>query len=166
MDLHEGVDEVEPEGFARLLGLEAGRQLVRDHVPVEEAHHVEGHAEHAFVLADREDVGQPRKARGADRVLQSRFADHVVRRRREGRAWGTTQHEPLVAALDQEAEVRAAAVADPGRDDRPGPETVRVQERLDACLDDQRGLVGHRCDATHRASSALPDAACRGLVRR
>ena len=82
MDLDEGVDEVEPERVACLLRLEARRQFVRDHVPVEVAHDVEGHAEHAFVLADREDVGEPGKARGADRGLQPRFANHVVRRRR------------------------------------------------------------------------------------
>ena len=49
---------------------------------------------------------------------------------------------------------------------RARAEPALVEERLDVLLDDQRGFVGHRCDATHHASAALPDAACRGLVCR
>ena len=146
VDLGERVDEVEAERVSRAGCLEAGRKRLRDDVPVEVAHDVERHAEHGLVVADGDDLGQALEPGGADRILQPRLPDHVVGRGRERRAWGTAQHEPLAASLEQKGEVRAAAVADPRRGHRAGAEPVPVEERRDTLLDDQRGLrlVGHR----------------------
>ena len=107
-------------------------------MPVEVAHDVERHADHALVVADGDDVGEPREAGGADRLLEPRLAHHVVRGGRQRRPRRPPEHEALAAALDQEGEVRSAAVPDPGRGDGPAPEPVRVEKRLDVLLDDQR----------------------------
>ena len=77
----------------RVLALEPGRQLVGDHVPVEEAHDVERDAEHALVVADGDDRRQPVEPGGADRVLQPRLAHHVVRRGRQRRPRRPAQDE-------------------------------------------------------------------------
>ena len=47
MDLDDRVDQVAPEPAPRRVVLQARRQPFGDHVPVEEAHHVERDAEHA-----------------------------------------------------------------------------------------------------------------------
>ena len=84
-------------------------------MPVEEAHHVERDAEHGLVLADGDDLREAVEPGDADRVLQPRLAHHVVRRGRQRRPRRPAQDEALVAALEQEREVRAAAVADARR---------------------------------------------------
>jgi hypothetical protein len=55
-----------------------------------------------------------------------------VRGGRQRRPRRPAQDEALAAPLDEEREVRAAAVADACRDDRPEAEPARIQERLDA----------------------------------
>ena len=114
VDLDQRVDEVEPERAARLLGLEARRELVGDDVRVDVVHDVERDADHALVLADRADRRQADAVR-SERELEARLADHVVRRRRQRRPRRAAEDEARVAALEQEREVRAAALADPAR---------------------------------------------------
>ena len=113
VDLGERVDEVEPEPAARS-GVSRARAAARSVTtwPVEEAHHVEVHAEDALVVADGDDLRQADALRH-ECELQPRLAHHVVRRRRQRRARRAAEHEPLGAALEQEGEVRAAADADP-----------------------------------------------------
>ena len=79
VDLDQRVDEVEPERPACLPILEAGRQLLGDHVAVDEARHVERDAENALVVADGDDLGEAVEAGCPDRRLQVRLAHHVVR---------------------------------------------------------------------------------------
>ena len=57
--------------------VELGGQLARDHVPVEELHDVEGHAEHGLVVARGEHA---RRAHVCvlDRAQHARLAQHVV----------------------------------------------------------------------------------------
>ena len=119
VDLDEGVDEVEPERVPRAGRLEPGWELLGDHVPVEVAHDVERDADHAVVVADGDDLGEPREPGGADRLLQPRLAHHVVGGRRQRRPRRPAEDEALAAALDQEGEVRPAAVTDPRRGHRP-----------------------------------------------
>jgi hypothetical protein len=145
VNLDQRVDEIETEPPPRLGTLEPRRKLARDHVPVEKPHHVERHAEHVHVFADGDDLRQSPEARRADRGLQTCLADHVVRGRWQRRTRRPAQHEPVAAALDEEGEVRAAAVADPRRGDAARPESVRIEERFDPLCDDQ-GRTGHRCD--------------------
>ena len=73
-----------------------------------------------------------------ERELEPRLAHHVVRGRRQRRSRRAAQHEPVGAALEQEGEVRAAAVADPARVDRPAAEAVLVEERLEPVEDQER----------------------------
>ena len=116
-------------------------------MPVEEAHHVERDAQHAVVLADREDRRQANPV-GRERELEPRLAHHVVRRGRQRRPRRPAKHVPLVPSLDEEREVRAAAVPDPLDTQRSGAEAVRVEECLEPVEDDERwtreapGLIG------------------------
>ena len=64
--------------------------------------------------------------------------------RRQRRPRRPAEHEALPSTLDEEREVGAAAVADAREGGGPGAEPVRVEERLDAILDDQRRQL-HRC---------------------
>jgi len=138
VDLDERVDEVHAEREPRSFRLEAAREFVRDHVAFEEAHDVERDADHGLVVADGDDLREPREARRADCVLDAGLAHHVVGPRGAVGTWGPPEHKPVAAALDQEGEVRSAAVADPARRDRAGPEAVAVEERLDVLRDQQR----------------------------
>jgi hypothetical protein len=61
-----------------------------------------------------------------------------VRRRRQRRPRRAAQHVAVVAALEQEAEVRPAGNADPLGAQRPGAEPVLVEKRLDTVEDDER----------------------------
>ncbi len=138
VDLDERVDQIPAQATPRRLRLETGRQRLRDDVPVEIAHHVERNAENRFVVADGEDLRKAPEPTGAHGELQSRLAHHVVRRGRERRARRATKHEPVVAALEQEGEVRAAAVADSVGVEWSLAELIRVEEALDPVEDDQR----------------------------
>ena len=138
VDLGERVDEVEPERVSRVRCFEPWWELLGDHVPVEVAHDVERDADHALVVADRDDVGEAREPGGADRLLEPSLAHHVVSRGRQRRPRRAAEHEALAAALDQEGEVRPTAVPDPSSGDRPRTELVLVQKRLDVLFDDQR----------------------------
>ena len=109
-------------------------------MPLEVVHDVERDADHALVLADGADRRQPDAVR-CERELEARLPHHVVRGRRQRRPRRAAEDEAGVVALEQEREVRAAALADPARAHRPRAEPVRVQERLDALEDEQRRPV-------------------------
>ena len=143
MDLDERIDELLAEPAPRRRLLETRRQVARDDVAVEEPHHVEGHADHALVLADRDDRRQADPV-WRERELEARLTHHVVRGRRKRGPRRPTQDEAVVAALEEEREVRAASVADPLRPDRPLAEAVLVEERLQAVEDDERRALGAR----------------------
>ena len=143
MDLDERVDELLSEPASSLRPLEARREHGRDDVPVEEPHDVERHAEHVLVLADGDDRRQANAVR-RERELESRFADHVVRGRGQ---WGPRrppQDISLVAALEEEREVRAAAVPDPLGTNRALTEPVCVEESVEAVEDEKRRALGAR----------------------
>ena len=129
VDLDQRVDELVAEPPPRGRVVEARRQPVGDDVAVEERHHVERDAEHALVLAHREDRRQPDALR-RERELEPRLAHHVVGRGRQGWPWGPAQHEALASPFEQEGEVRPAADPDPRRAQRPLSEAVPVEERL------------------------------------
>ena len=100
---------------------------LRDHVPVEVAHDVERHAEHGLVLADGDDLGEPRRtrrrgARAAGRASRTMSCADGG----SGGRGGRRSTKPLAAALEQEGEVRAAAVADPRRG-RPARSRARAR---------------------------------------
>ena len=106
-------------------------------MPVEEVHDVERDADHALVLADGADRRQPDPVR-RERELQARLADHVVCRGRQRRPRRPAEDEAAVVALEQEREVGAAALADPGRADGARAEAMLVEERLDVLEDQER----------------------------
>ena len=89
----------------------------------------------------------------SERELESRLADHVVRRGRERRPRRAAEDEALAATLEQEGEVRAAALADPGDGGRAGAEPVLVQERLDPV---ERDEVAHQADWPPSTISVWP----------
>ena len=78
VDLDERVDQVEPERLSCLFALESRWQAAGDHVAVEVTHDVERDADHAVVIADGDDLGEPGEPGGADRLLEPRLAHHVV----------------------------------------------------------------------------------------
>ena len=103
-------------------------------------HDVERHAENGLVLRDRDDRRQAREPRLPQRQLESRLPHHVVRRRRKRRPRRAPQHEETVVALEQEGEVRAAALADPPRPQLARAEAVLVEECANAVEHEQRRL--------------------------
>src|SRR6185436_8596731 len=77
--------------------------------------------------------------------LEASLPDHVVGRRRQRRPGRAAEDEPVVAALEQEREVRPSPFADPARRDGPRAQAVLVEERLDVLEDEERRLlVGHQ----------------------
>src|SRR5579863_10449540 len=98
--------------------VESRRELVCDDETVDVVGHVKGHSEEIRVLADGADGGHPDSER-RQRELEVRFADNVVGRRRQWWARWTSQHEAVLAPLEQEREVRTASFADAGDDDWP-----------------------------------------------
>ena len=176
VDLGERVDEVEPEPAARRRARRGPAAASGRHdVALEVAHHVEVHAQNALVVAHRDDLRQADAVR-REGELQPRLADHVVCGRRQRRPRRAPQHEAVGAPLEQEREVRAAAVADPARRDRSAAEAVLVEERLEPVEDQERRALEalaflrglndvHPCDATDDAEAALPDATRPRLVR-
>ena len=134
VDLHEGVDEVEAERVARLLGLEARRQLARDHVPVEVAASRRTGTPSTLSSSQtaRMSASRPKPAaRIAFCSPASRTMSCAVGG--SGGRGGRRRTNLSSPRSIRKREVRAAAVADPRRDDRPGTEPVRVEELLDAC---------------------------------
>ena len=92
-----------------------------------------------------------------ERELEASFADHVVRRGRERRPRRPAEDKAVVAALEQEGEIRAAALADPGRRDRSRAEAVLVEERLDVLEDEERRLLlGHQADWPPSTTTTWP----------
>ncbi len=143
VDLDEGVDEVEPEPPPGALGLEAGRQLVCHHMAFEEVHDVERDADHALVLADGADYGQPDAVR-SERELEPRLSHHVVGGGRQRRPRRPAQDESLLVPLQEKREVRAATLADAAGAHRPRAEPVLVEEALDVLEDEERRLGAQR----------------------
>ena len=73
------------------------------------------------------------------RELKRRLPHDIVRRRRQRRPGRSPQHVPRsVLPLEQEGEVRAAALADPVRLQRACSQSVLVEERADGFQDQQR----------------------------
>ena len=120
VDLDQRVDEIEPEPPPGALVLESGRQRVRHDVALEEVHDVERDADHALVLADGADHGEPDAVR-RERELEARLAHHVVGGRRKRRARRPAQDESPLVPLQEKREVRAAALADAAGAHRPVP---------------------------------------------
>jgi hypothetical protein len=156
VDLDQRVHKVQPERVPPVLALQSGRKVAGDDRPFEEIHHVEGDADHALVLADGADRRQPDPVR-RERELEARLPDHVVCRGRKRGPRRAAEDEAVVAALEQEGEVRPAALADPTRPDRPGAETVLVEEHLDV-LEDEEGrlLLGHQADWPPSTTTTWP----------
>ena len=139
--------------------VERRRQSGRDHSSVDVVHDVERDAEQGVVLAYGANVRDADPER-CERELQARLAHDVVRRGRQRRPWRPPQHVPRsVVALEQEGEVRAAALADPVRLQRARSQSVLVEERTDRFQDQQRrALVVRR--AIVRVRWAIEKAVC------
>ena len=165
MDLDERVDEVEPEPPPRVRALEPGRQLARDHVPVEVAHHVERHAEHVRVLADGDDLREPLEARprGSRSAAPPRAPCRAPTAAAAGAAAGaarTARRRARARKVKFEPPPSPMRVAR----DRSRAEAVRVEERLDAIratisggLSAMRAILGAARSRRRRPSaSAMP----------
>ena len=132
-------------------------QLAPQHPAVDVGHQVEGGADQLGVLA----AGQNLRDRHAQRPQggeQARFARHVVGGGWQRPARRAPQHQPRVAALDQEGEV-GVAVADRGDLQLAGAEPGGVEvvpQRLDH---DQRLHRRRRCLRRGADEVAAPDPA-------
>jgi predicted ATPase/DNA-binding SARP family transcriptional activator len=145
VQLGQRVHELEAEAAALGRRVEVRRQRLADDRPDDLLHDVERRADHAVVLAHRED---PWNAHAAPRQagLDARLADHVVRGGRQ-RGRGRAAHDDAgPVALDEVGQVRGA-VADPRCTRRPGAETLGVEERLEL----GQGQELRRLDRSHAA---------------
>ena len=90
---------------------------------------------------------------GSEGELEPRLAHHVVRR--WGKWWTrrAAEDEALYVALEQEGEVRAAALADAGDRGRARAQPLRIEPRLDPL---ERNQVGHQADWPPSTISVWP----------
>ena len=145
MDLDQRLHEILDKPPARRLAFEPGHEVVGHNVALEIRHDVEGDAEDALVLGDGDDRRKARESSLAQRELKPRFPHDVVGRGREWWTRGTSEHEPVGAALEEEREVRASPFTDPSRLDVAVAEVVLVEKRADAIEHEQRRLRQAPC---------------------